>query len=177
MGRYQTPEEILKTVGIYEPEDIDLELIAYSLNTEVEYYPLGNVEGQIIGTDERAIITINSNSAAARQRFSLGHELGHWVYDRGKNLSFSCSKGDMANFQQTSIKKSREVRANRFSAGLLMPSFMLKEITTGLPVTIDNAKYLANRFRSSLTSAAIRFVESTDLPAMLTCWDDKGNRC
>src|SRR5690554_4179802 len=164
MGRYQTPEEILKTVGIYEPEDIDLELIAYSLNTEVEYYPLGNVEGQIIGTDERAIITINSNSAPARQRFSLGHELGHWVYDRGKNLSFSCSQIDMANFQKETIKNSREARANRFSAELLMPSFMLKQITTRQPVTIENARLLANRFCSSVTSAAIRLVESTEFP-------------
>ena len=33
----------------------------------------------------------NVHSKRTRQRFSAAHELGHWMYDRGK-VAFACSK-------------------------------------------------------------------------------------
>ncbi|EGG98314.1 hypothetical protein imdm_179 [gamma proteobacterium IMCC2047] len=45
------PEDILKELGIYESKDIDLDLIAYSLNADVKRTNLSDCEGNIIGTD------------------------------------------------------------------------------------------------------------------------------
>ncbi|WP_236858334.1 ImmA/IrrE family metallo-endopeptidase [Cereibacter sphaeroides] len=36
--------------------------------------------------NDKAIITVNSRSPAARQRFSIAHELGHWHHHRGQCL-------------------------------------------------------------------------------------------
>jgi len=174
----QQPDNILRELGIYEPEDIDLDLVAYSLNADIKRTNLTNCEGSIIGTDIKAIITINNNADPQRQRFSLGHELGHWVNDRGKNLTYRCDLNDMQ--QRISSKKGfrqqREVRANQFSAELIMPNHIYSRYLNNLDATTDAINYLANEFNVSRTSAAIRFVEACQHPCMLICWDKNGNR-
>jgi len=172
------PEEILKDLGIYEPEEIDLELVAFSLNAEVSCIPLASVEGSIIGTDSKAIIKINSNAALEKQRFSLGHELGHWVNDKGKNLSFDCSSRDMQQFhiQKNNFKQHKEVRANKFSAELIMPNYLFYTYLSSQPISFTTIKALAELFRSSITSTSIRLIELTECPCMIVCWDDKGNK-
>ena len=106
----QQPDDILKELGIYEPEDIDLDLVAYSLNADIKRTALSDCEGNIIGTDVKAIITINNDTDPKRQRFSLGHELGHWVNDRGKNLTYRCDLNDMRqrNVGRKDFRQQRE---------------------------------------------------------------------
>jgi Zn-dependent peptidase ImmA (M78 family) len=174
----QQPDEILKKLGIYEPEDIDLDLVAFSLNADVKRTALSDCEGNIIGTDEKAIITVNDDADPRRQRFSLGHELGHWVNDRGKNLTYRCDTSDMRqrNISKGSFRLQKEVRANQFSAELMMPTHIFDRYLNNLDITSDSVNYLANEFNVSRTSAAIRFVEVCAYPCMIICWDKSGNR-
>ena len=174
----QQPEDILKQIGIYDPDDIDLELVAYSLGAEVKIASLSGCEGNIIGTSERAIITINGSAELPRQRFSLGHEIGHWVNDKGKNLTYRCSAEDMRQYQirRDDFRQQREVRANKFSAELMMPRYLFSPKLIDRPITFESVEALANSFRSSRTSSAIRLVEVTDYPCMLVCWSSSGAR-
>ena len=174
----QQPEDILKQIGIYDPDDIDLELVAHSLGAEVRIAPLSGCEGNIIGTTERAIITINGSAELPRQRFSLGHEIGHWVNDKGKNLTYRCSAEDMRQYQirRDDFRQQKEVRANKFSAELMMPRYLFSPQLVGRPIIFDTVKALANDFRSSRTSSAIRLVEVTEYPCMLVCWGSSGAR-
>jgi len=172
------PDEILQELGIYEPDDIDLDLVAFSLGAEVNRSPLSDCEGNIIGTTNKAIITINENAPLSRQRFSLGHEIGHWVNDRGKNLTYRCDTNDM---RQRSIRKNNfrqniEVRANQFSAELMMPSYIFRRYLNDMDITIEAVKNMADIFQASLTSTAIRLVEVSNKPCMLVCWGKDGNR-
>ncbi len=172
------PEDILKALGIYEPEDIDLDLIAFSLGAEVKRASLSDCEGNIIGTDTKAIITINNNVNLSRQRFSLGHELGHWINDRRKNLTYRCNTNDMGQFsiKKNNFRQNKEVRANQFSAKLMMPTHICLKYLRKQDITIETAKYLANEFQTSVTSAAIRLIEVSDQPCMLICWASDGKR-
>jgi len=174
----QQPEDILKNIGIYDPDDIDLELVAYSLGAQVKIASLSGCEGNIIGTSERAIITINSSADSTRQRFSLGHEIGHWVNDKGKNLTYRCSAEDMRQHQirRNDFRQHKEVRANKFSAELMMPKYLFGPQLVDCPITFESVKALANDFRSSRTSSAIRMVEVTEFPCMLVCWGSSGSR-
>lgn len=174
----QQPNDILKRLGMYEPEDIDLDLIAFDLGAEVKREPLSDCEGHILGTSTKAIITINEASRLERQRFSLGHELGHWVNDRGKNLTYRCTTDDMRqrSMRQEDFRQNKEVRANQFSAEILMPDFIFNRYTRNLDITTTTVKYLANTFNVSLTSVAIRLVELSDKPCMIICWDKTGQR-
>ena len=89
-----TPEQILKTLGIIDPSDIDIDAIAYACGAFITREPLSGCEANIIGANDRAVITVNSRSAEGRQRFSAGHELGHWMRDRGQS-AFGCSDRQM----------------------------------------------------------------------------------
>ncbi|MFT7157623.1 MAG: hypothetical protein ACI8Q1_002645 [Parvicella sp.] len=80
----------------------------------------------------------------------------------------SMSKG---NFRQ-----QREVRANQFSAELIMPNHIFGQYLNNLDFTTDSVNYLANEFNVSRTSVTIRFVEVSSYPCMIVCWDESGNR-
>lgn len=172
------PEVILKDIGIDSPEDIDLDLIAFELNASVKRERLSGCDGQIIGTQDRAIIAINSDSTPRRQRFSLGHEIGHWINDRGKNLTYRCTDTDMRQYTTApnDFRQQKEVRANRFSAELLMPAYLLKRYLPDREIIRETVDDLSQLFNVSRTSASIRLVETSDRPCMLVCWDNSGKR-
>lgn len=174
----QRPDIILKELGIYEPGEIDLDLVAFSLNADVKRTSLSDCEGNIIGTDKKALISVNSDADPRRQRFSLGHELGHWVNDRGKNLTYRCDTNDMRQRtnKKNNFRQHKEVRANQFSAELLMPIHIFSRYQNGLDVNVETVNYLANEFNVSRTSVAIRLIETSSFPCLIVCWDQSGQR-
>lgn len=178
MQYMQNPEDILKKLGIYEPSDIDLDLIAFSLNAQVKRIALTECEGSIIGTTKKAIISINISVHPKRQRFSLGHELGHWVNDRGPKMPVRCDTNAMRQRENLpgDFAQHREVRANAFAADLMMPAFIWKKYGEALEATWDSIQHVADMFNVSLTSAAIRLVEKSIYPCMIICWDKNGKR-
>lgn len=172
------PAAILKEIGIHSPVDIDLKLVAFHLGAQVKAIPLNDCEGYIIGTNDRAIISINSNASETRQRFSLGHEIGHWVNDRGKNLTYRCDSNDM-NIQSgpsNNFRAQKEIRANKFASQLLMPKHILEKHLRLDEVNWAQVIHIADTFNVSYTAAAIRLVEFSDLPCMLISWGERGQR-
>jgi Zn-dependent peptidase ImmA (M78 family) len=91
-------ERLLQSLGVTEPNEIDLEAIAHSVNAKVRFRNLEGCEARIVGTTDAAIITIHSGSTSRRKRFSIAHELGHWHHHRGKCLACRLEemRGDVA---------------------------------------------------------------------------------
>ena len=152
------PELLLQELGVTEPKDIDLEPIAYHVGCQVRYRPLDGCEACILGADDCAIITITTRTSKARQRFSLGHELGHWYYHRGR--SSICRPDDIAN--QTRSPLDPERIADGYAADLLLPRYLFEPrlIGAGRP-SLTTVERLATDFRTSITATALRFVEFT----------------
>jgi Zn-dependent peptidase ImmA (M78 family) len=168
---YKSASRILEELGITEPHEIDIEAIAQSCKATIVYEPLTGCEARILGNDDRAIITINSASPTGRKRFSAGHELGHWMRDRGK-VGFSCTEQIMIG-EWTGLNAERG--ANDYAADLLMPIEMFQKASRNMPITFDSGRELAELFKTSLTATAIRLVRLGSFPAMLVCLE-KGNR-
>lgn len=162
--------ELLDELGITRPDEIDVEAIAAYCGAYVVYAPLGSADARIVGSGTKAVITINSNAIPSRQRFSIGHELGHWMWDRGK-MAFSCS-AELQDGRWSGTDK--EARANRFASELLMPSAMFKERASKRDATLETVSDLANQFQSSLTATAIRFVEHGSFPCMAVLHSPSG---
>ena len=118
-----------------------------------------------MGLDDSAIITINANSSPERKRFSGGHELGHWMRDRG-TATFQCNE---QMFVREWSEDNPEKRANRFAADLLLPAKMFRPLSKDLPITFASVEKLAAIFKMSLSATAIRLVEYGSYPAMLIC--------
>lgn len=168
---YRSPAQLIEELGIAEPSDIDIEAIAFHCGAVIKYRPLTGCAARIVGNGHSAIITVDCNSPRGRQRFSAGHELGHWMHDRGK-ASFSCEE---RQFVQDWSKTNPESRANQYATDLLLPVEIFKPATVRLSViNLTAASDLAKKFQMSLTATAIRFVEHGPLPAMLLCYSSSG---
>jgi Zn-dependent peptidase ImmA (M78 family) len=169
---FSSADALLEDLGITEPEELDLTVIAQHCRATVLYKPLQGCAARIIGNDDRAIITVDTNSRLERQRFSVGHELGHWMFDRGKVSLFSCEEN---LFVREWSKNNPETRANRYASDLLMPVAMFKPRATDLNrVDFDAVRSLARAFTTSLTATAIRLVEHGPRPAILVCSSPAG---
>jgi len=162
-----TPDVVLSTLGITEPQDIDIEAIAYACGALITREPLSGCEANIIGVGDRAVITVNSTSIETRQRFSAGHELGHWMRDRGQS-AFGCSDRQM---ESEWTANNPETRANRFASDLLLPKSMFVPLAKGKPITTDSVSALAAVFRMSRTATAMRLVEHGSFPAIIAYYE------
>jgi IrrE N-terminal-like domain len=111
-------ERLLQELGITEPNEIDLEAIAYHVGAHVRYRPLDGCEARIIGRADNAIITVNEHSSCRRKRFSIAHELGHWCHHRGNALV--CRVEEIRPRDPTSPERV----ADAYAADLLMPHYL-----------------------------------------------------
>lgn len=165
------PEKLLWSYGVTRAEHIDLDGIARDRGAEVRYRPLCGCEARLVAVGERAIISVNLASKPERQRFSLGHELAHWLRDR-RTGGYFCAQEDVA--PQNAEAKSAEAQANAYASQLLMPDYLVERSIAGRKVSLDTAKQLGAEFRASLTAAALKLVRLATVPACVLCHNQKG---
>lgn len=166
-------ERLLRSLGVSSPAEIDLEAIAFHLGvTRLKYRALDGCDARIVGVGDRAIISVDDRQSAARQRFSVGHEIGHWHYHRGKTLF--CGAADLAEHSRA---QGFEQTANRFASNLLLPGYLLEPMVRASPqLTLKFVRETASVFGTSLTATAIRLVEIGYCPAMLICHGHRGRK-
>jgi len=87
------------------------------LGLEVEQMEL-DVSGMLFPTER--LILVNGGEPETRQRFTIAHELGHWVCQclEGDSRPVYCRVEEVTLDPQ---RKAREREANVFAAELLMP--------------------------------------------------------
>lgn len=165
----RSAQQILDELGMAKPQDIDLEIVAAHLKALVLYESLEGCEANLVGNREEAFITVKKGSPIYRQRFSIGHELGHWVLHRGQALQ-QCKVEDM---QLAGRSTKIESSANKFAAELLLPEGMFKKYSRQHELCLDAVRSLADTFRTSLTATALRLAEVIDQPAAVVCTRQK----
>lgn len=162
----------MKRLGVTEPQEIDLEAIAWTLGVRVKYRPLEDSEARIVGANDRAIITVNSRSSRRRCRFSIGHELGHWHYDRGRLLI--CQADEIG---RAGGRSGSESAADRFASSLLMPEYLMRTAMRTHPrICFETVRVIARLFDTSTTATAIRLIEGGYFPAVLVCHGPHGRK-
>jgi hypothetical protein len=132
--------KILKT----EPSlsvPIPIERLCRQLDiSSIEYETLDGLEGGLVTNSEResGIILVRKESHPFRQRFTIGHELGHFLIPThmpGPDGRFLCSRTDMLlqHANEQSKRARMEVEANRFSSLILIPPPILRPKLKGDP--------------------------------------------
>lgn len=148
---------------------------------EIRERPLSNLEAALVTTPERdrGRILLNSRSSRQRRRFSLGHELLHFLNPTHEQTSvggFYCTRADMGIPSGDAVRdghRRQESEANLFSIELLAPQRRLKPYLRGTP-ELGQVVSMAEELDISREAAARRFVElhSADL-AVVFCKDGK----
>lgn len=166
LSRLTPAERLLWSYGVEDPSHIDLEAVAFDRGALVIYRPLNGSEARLVVHGDKAIISVNEGSLLGRRRFSLAHEIAHWMQDR-KRGSFLCAKEDIG--PQNAEAKSLEADANRYASQLILPDYLVVPRIERKPVTLDTAAGLSKDFKSSLTAAAIKLAKRSTAPAVIVC--------
>jgi Zn-dependent peptidase ImmA (M78 family) len=167
-------EERIAELGITSPKEIDVDAIAYDAGVQVRYDRLNGCEATLVGVRNRAIATIQRTTRRTRQRFSIGHELGHWHHHRGE--AFRCRVDDVSiNLAKQDRAKERE--ADRYAAHLLLPGQLFKPLIKQIKApSLNDVGVIATDFDCSVLCTALRLIDVNTLPAILTSYDEKGFR-
>ncbi|MBQ0932415.1 ImmA/IrrE family metallo-endopeptidase [Ideonella alba] len=164
-------EARIAELGISDPRDIDVDAIAFDARMLVEYEALEGCEAMLVGAGDRAIATIRPSSVRGRERFSVGHELGHWELHRGK--SFACRADDPD--RNLTSDKPREREADEYSAHLLMPAVFFGPAVKALGKPgFKELDGLSNDYETSLLATAIRLADIDTLPVIVACYSAQG---
>jgi len=112
---------------------IKVEDIAKSEGLKVVPYPLeDSVSGLLVIENGQGIIGYNQNESRVRRRFTIAHELGHFILHRDKANLFVDKQFKVYRSQNSSTdatKQAYEKEANAFAASLLMPEqLIIKEV-------------------------------------------------
>ncbi len=109
-------------------------------------------------------IAYNEASRPERRRFTIAHELGHFLMPlHGANAQ--CAKADMDTLNIKDPNRAREAEANRFASALLMPRemFLLDIRRLGSP-EIEHILKLAGDYEVSKQAATHRYTSLCDDP-------------
>jgi Zn-dependent peptidase ImmA (M78 family) len=157
-------ERLLQSFGVEEPEEIDLEAIAWRLGAIVKRRPLDGCEAMIVGNNNNAVICVNCRSIPSRQRFSIGHELGHWFLHKGRLLFCSGREID----RPVAGVLGPEQQADAFASDLLLPNYILRPAALAeRRLNLKVARDLAERFKASLSATLSKLVALDRFPIMI----------
>lgn len=154
----QRVEGLLSESGVRRPP-VPVEEIAERLGLEIRYAPFdGDLSGALVRSKDETYIGVNSSDHPNRQRFTIAHELGHFVLHRGitlhvdKNFRVNLRDGDSSR----GIDRD-EMEANRFAAELLMPTrLIMRDLEQLRDVNQAALDSMARRYKVSAHAMRIR---------------------
>lgn len=113
--------EILERFAVKNPA-VPVEAIARYMGLTIRHQPLeSDISGFLFQKDGTAIIGVNSNQAKVRQRFTIAHELAHFVLHQSTEIHVDRGFRVQFRLDQAASNDPDEVEANLFAAELLMP--------------------------------------------------------
>lgn len=118
-------------------------------------------EGSLIANAEKSVgaIFYNGTVPVSRQRFTIGHELGHFLLPWHRQTTFECTAEDISG----RARKDWEIQANQFSAELLMPKVLFNSrLHTMHEPELAHIQELSDQFGVSFEAAARRLVELSE---------------
>ncbi len=160
-------QEILASLGIRSPEEIEIDLIAIHCGASVTYRHLSHEEGHLLRAADTGVIVVDEKARRSEKwRFVIAHELGHFICHRTLDQLQLCTDTDLNDWYRTS---GHEIEANFFAAELLMPEFLFASRCDRTTPSMRDVCELASLFHTSLTSTAIRFVTFSPEPCAVVC--------
>jgi Zn-dependent peptidase ImmA (M78 family) len=142
---------------------VDVKLIAKEIGLEIKAQDLGdNVSGVLFIDKGKGVIGYNPSESPVRRRFTIAHEVGHYVLHRLNKELFVDHKQFKAVFRDSESSTgefAQEREANAFAAALLMPRDLLIKEIENTPFDLggdDLISGLAKIFRVSTQAMAYR---------------------
>ena len=154
--------QVLNNFSIKQPP-ILLDKILAVYNITLGEAPSDEYSGFLIRKNGSALIGINSNDTFARQRFTIAHELAHFLLEKTKDTFVDeHSKINHRSYSHENGKERNEVMADKFAASLLMPRNFLKRDFMRIEIKgifqENDLEYLAEKYVVSKEAMKYRLV-------------------
>lgn len=144
----------LETVKRYM-QDVPVKIgeMARALGLDVVVAPLPlNISGSIEPRDDSFVIKVNRYEPKARQRFTIAHEIAHFLLHRDR-----ITTGLVDSVLYRSKLASRlETEANKLAADMIMPKDSIAKELVNIGPTHDRAGRISELFNVSRQAVEIR---------------------
>lgn len=150
----QKAKEVIQELKLSVP--ISVEEIAKHYHIQIRKSPSNDFSGLLYRKEDNAFMAINSKESKVRQRFTIAHELGHFILHTNK-ITFV----DFRDTPEQSNKSPKEREANQFAASLLMPKHLLERDVKALNVSSISEHevfFLAERYNVSKEAMTYRLL-------------------
>lgn len=133
------------------------------------------VSGGIIFADSGVGIFYSTNiDNEGFQRFTVGHELGHYFLDGHPDEILKTAPLHVSRAGFTQGNSSIELEADHFASGLLLPSKLVRETLSDHMIGLEGIEALREVSRCSFTASAIRAAECSPYPmAVIVSREDR----
>jgi IrrE N-terminal-like domain len=152
-----------------------LEEMAASIGLTITEVNADSFDGalvRVVGVP-RGMIAINANiREQGRKRFTLAHEIGHYVLPGHSASGTACRAMHLE--QWTPRIPQPELEANRFAAEILLPRVRIVNEVRREP-SLRIVREIAGKSQTSITAALYRVVELSTYPAAMV-WSVQGRR-
>ncbi len=152
----------------------DLNTLCGQLGLRVREKDFDGFEGILVRgkNAQKGVIGVNAGiREASRKRFTVAHEIGHFVIPHHRELPSACQSAVIERFSRKLAVP--ELEANEFAAELLLPS---KEVAGRLGLdnpALSRISLVANDFETSLSATTWRFLDLTHEPCAMV-WSEAG---
>lgn len=158
--------EFVSTFGGDPP--FDLEALASFRGLVVSQdMPRHSPDSEIAPEGDRVVMRVNRERPLVRQRFSIGHEIGHTLFPEYR-LAVRCRKP--TNQDWADANDLLESLCDVAASEILFPSPWFDDAVATKPLSAEGVLDLANRFAASLEATIRRLIDLNDRPiAALFC--------
>jgi Zn-dependent peptidase ImmA (M78 family) len=154
-------QEVLGFAGVREPDDIHIARIAALAGAGVIYGATGSSDARMVRAGDRAWICVDERSwGTPRGRWSVAHELAHFVLH---DASGDAIARVHAGAERTGRGYQLEREADAFAGEVLMPTWLFSRWCFARRPTLADIDALADRFGTSRTATARRYVELSEV--------------
>jgi Zn-dependent peptidase ImmA (M78 family) len=142
---------------------LNLENLAASVGISIKYVSTPKFDGKFeVDHRGKPVITLSKLGNRCRSRFTLAHEIGHWLLrEAGKSDSRTSFRGYEP---RDGVDREEELIANMLAAELLMPLQRIYDLARDSAPSLRLMKAFARSSQVSFFAAMHRFADVTSIP-------------
>lgn len=130
-----------RLLGDHQVTNLPVDVVALAVSLDIavvgHHFDDGDVSGMLFRGGNQNVIGVNEAHAEVRQRFTIAHEIGHFILHPGRELILDVPVRVNFRDRTSSMATDREeIEANAFAAALLMPERLIHAQLDRLPAKI-----------------------------------------
>jgi len=164
--------ELVASLKLAAP--VDLVDVTRALGLEIRYCDSSGFDGALVCSKQNRVGTVlvkKSIRELGRRKFTIAHEIGHYVLPHHGSSENVCSSRDVESWDRR--LSDQEIEANVFAGELLIPERLVDPAIKRERPAMSIIREISTKFETSLTAAAYRAMYLTPFRAAIV-WSTDG---